>query len=182
MDCIRHYDSPLGDITFSADGEALTGLWLEGQQYSADAPAGEGTKKNLPVFDQTRRWLDIYFSGKAPDFTPRLATRGTDFREAVWQILLTIPFGRTMTYGAIAEIMARRRGLPRMSAQAVGGAVGRNPVSLIIPCHRVIGAGGNLTGYGGGIERKIRLLELEGADTSGLFIPKNAQGAPHAEL
>ena len=182
MDCIRHYDSPLGDITLSADGEALTGLWLEGQQYSADAPAQERGAKHLPVFDQTRRWLDIYFSGKAPDFTPPLAMKTTDFRRQVWEILLTIPFGRTMTYGAIAEIMARRRGLPRMSAQAVGGAVGHNAISLIIPCHRVIGANGNLTGYGGGIDKKIRLLELEGVDMSGLFIPKNAQGAPHAEL
>ena len=180
MDCILHYDSPLGGITLASDGEALTGLDFDGR--NADTPAAGRDGKNLPVFDQARRWLDIYFGGKAPDFTPRLATRGTDFREAVWQILLAIPFGRTMTYGAIAEIMARRRGLPRMSAQAVGGAVGRNPISLIIPCHRVIGAGGNLTGYGGGIDRKIRLLELEGADTSGLFIPKNAQGAPHAEL
>lgn len=182
MDYTSHYDSPLGGITLASDGEALTGLWFDGWKHFAATLAAGREDNNLPVFDQTRRWLDIYFGGAAPDFTPRLAARGTDFGRAVWAILLTIPFGRTTTYGAIAGIMAKRRGLPRMSAQAVGGAVGRNPISLIIPCHRVIGAGGNLTGYGGGIDRKIRLLELEGADTSGLFIPKNAQGAPHADF
>ncbi len=172
MDCISHYDSPLGGITLAADGEALTGLWFDGQKYFADTLAEEREEKNLPVFDQTRRWLDIYFSARAPDFAPPLAMRTTDFRRAVWRIMLTIPFGHTMTYGDIARELARRRNLSRMSAQAIGGAVGHNSFSLIIPCHRVVGTGGSLTGYAGGISKKIWLLELEGADMSGLFLPK----------
>ena len=175
MEYVQHYDSPLGRMTLAADGEALTGLDFDGR--NADTPAAGRDGKNLPVFDQARRWLDIYFSGKAPDFTPRLATRGTDFREAVWQILLTIPFGQTMTYGAIAEKMAKQLALPHMSAQAVGGAVGHNAISIIIPCHRVVGANGSLTGYAGGIDKKIRLLTLEQADMSGLFVPKRSTAA-----
>ncbi len=161
MDCIWHYGSPLGGITLGSDGKALTGLWFDGQEHYAVALPPRAECRKLPVFDETCRWLDIYFSGHAPDFTPELAMHGTPFRKAVWDILLTIPFGKTMSYGEIAGILARQSGISRMSAQAVGGAVGHNPVSIIVPCHRVIGADGSLTGYAGGLERKARLLEIE---------------------
>ena len=171
MDYTQHYFSPLGGITLASDGEAIVGLWFDGQKYYADTLDNEHMEKALPVFKETDRWLDTYFSGKQPDFMPKLSMRGTAFRKAVWNILLTIPYGQTMTYGQIAEIVAKQMGFDRMSAQAVGGAVGHNPVSLIIPCHRVVGSSGNLTGYAGGIDKKIRLLQLEQADMSGLFIP-----------
>lgn len=161
MEYTHHYDSPLGGITLSSDGQALTGLWFDDQKYFAYTLTGNPEQKKLPVFEQAKLWLDTYFSGKEPAFTPLLSPKATPFRRAVWDILLTIPFGRTMTYGEIAKEIARRRGLPKMSAQAVGGAVGHNPISLIIPCHRVIGTDGNLTGYAGGIARKEKLLALE---------------------
>ena len=161
MDYVWHYDSPLGGITLGSDGKALTGLWFDGQEHYAVTLPSQAEHRRLPVFDETCRWLDIYFSGCAPDFTPELALHGTPFRKAVWDILLTIPFGKTMSYGEIAEILARQRGISRMSAQAVGGAVGHNPISIIVPCHRVIGADGSLTGYAGGLERKARLLAIE---------------------
>ena len=169
---ISHYESPLGGVTLAADGAALTGLWFDGQRHFAEILAPVREERPLPVFDEAKRWLDVYFRGKAPGFTPPLNLKGSPFRMAVWEILLTIPFGKTMTYGEIAHILAAQNGLRRMSAQAVGGAVGHNPVSLIIPCHRVIGVNGNLTGYGGGLERKVRLLELEGVDLTPLFLPK----------
>ena len=171
MDCIHHYDSPLGGITLASDGVSLTGLWFDGQKYFGSTLSGDCQEKELPVFERTEKWLDIYFSGKAPDFTPPISLNGTDFRKAVWEILLTIPFGHTMTYGEIAERAASQRGLSHMSAQAVGGAVGHNPVSLIIPCHRVVGSDGSLTGYAGGIDKKLWLLKMEGVDMSGLFVP-----------
>ncbi len=162
---VCHYDSPLGGITMTGDGAALTGLWFDGQRHFPDALAAVREEKPLAVFDEARRWLDVYFSGRDPGFTPSLnmdtSRNATPFRKDVWELLLTIPFGETMTYGEIARILAARNGLKKMSAQAVGGAVGHNPVSLIVPCHRVIGAGGSLTGYGGGLERKRRLLDLE---------------------
>ncbi len=130
-------------------------------------------KNNLePVFDETKKWLDIYFSGKDPKFTPPLKMETTSFRKTVWEILLTIPYGRTITYGAIAERIAGQKGVGRMSAQAVGGAVGHNAISLIIPCHRVVGTNGSLTGYAGGMEKKVKLLALEKTDMTGLFVPK----------
>jgi len=172
MDHTCHYDSPLGGITLAADGVSLTGLWFDGQKHFASTLAPVHEEKPLPVFDAAKRWLDVYFGGIVPGFTPPLNLKTSPFRRAVCAILLTIPFGRTMTYGEIARILAEKNGLRRMSAQAVGGAVGHNPVSLIVPCHRVIGANGNLTGYGGGIERKLRLLELEGVNTDTFFIPK----------
>ena len=172
LEYLSHYDSPLGSITLTADSAALTGLWFDGQRHFADTLAPVQEEKPLPVFNEVKRWLDVYFRGKAPGFTPPLNMMGSPFRRAVWEILLTIPFGKTMTYGEIAHILAMQKGLRRMSAQAVGGAVGHNPVSLIVPCHRVIGANGNLTGYGGGLERKVRLLELEGVDLTPLFLPK----------
>ncbi len=172
MDYTYHYDSPLGKITLASDGNALTGLWFDGQKYFADTLENEYEDKRLPVFDQTLAWLDLYFAGKNPDFTPPLRMKTTEFRKSVWEILLTIPYGETMTYGEIGKQLAEKRGIPHMSAQAVGGAVGHNSISLIIPCHRVVGSSGSLTGYAGGIEKKIHLLTLEGADTSRFFIPK----------
>ena len=173
MKYIHHYDSPLGGITEASDGEHLIGLWFDGQKYSADSLGSCYEEKELPVFEQTDRWLDIYFSGKDPDFTPPLYMKTSKFRKAVWEIMLTIPYGKTMTYGEIAEKLAADRGVSRMSAQAVGGAVGHNSISLIIPCHRVVGSNGSLTGYAGGIERKIKLLEMEGVDINGFYVPKN---------
>jgi len=165
MDYIHHYDSPLGGITLAADGEALTGLWFDGQKHFADTLCDPCEEAALPVFEAAVRWLDIYFSGRDPGFTPLLAPRGTVFRKAVWEILLAVPFGETVTYGRIAETAARQAGFARMSARAVGGAVGHNPISLMIPCHRVVGAGRSLGGYAGGIDRKICLLRMEGVDT-----------------
>ena len=172
MDYTHHYDSPLGGIMLAADGEALTGLWFDGQKYFADTLDREHTEKVLPVFEQTVRWLDIYFSGRAPDFTPPLSMKTTQFRKAVWEIMLTIPYGKTMTYGEIADRIAKEKGLVRMSAQAVGGAVGHNSISLIIPCHRVVGTNGSLTGYAGGLDKKVKLLTMEKVDMTALFIPK----------
>lgn len=161
MDYIHHYNSPLGRLLLASDGEALTGLWFEGQKYFADTLMAEYEEKELSVFEQADRWLDIYFSGKEPDFTPPLSMKTTPFRKMVWEIMLTIPYGKTMTYGEIAAQIAKQKGPKRMSAQAVGGAVGHNSISLIIPCHRVIGTDGSLTGYAGGIEKKQQLLMLE---------------------
>lgn len=164
MDYIFHYTSPLGGITLASDGEALTGLWFDGQKYFAQTLDKENTGSELPIFEQTIKWLDIYFSGKAPDFTPPLNLKTTEFCKSVCKIMHTIPYGQTMTYGEIAGIIAKQKNLTRMSAQAVGGAVGRNPISIIIPCHRVIGANGSLTGYAGGLDKKIKLLKLENAN------------------
>lgn len=157
MDFIAPYDSPLGGMTMASDGTHLVGLWFDGQKHFADTlNQAHEVRDNLPVFKATRRWLDLYFAGEVPDFTPALFMRGTDFRRRVWEILLTIPHGHTMTYGEIAKGI----GMPK-AAQAIGNAVGHNPISLIIPCHRVIGADGSLTGYAGGVERKRGLLERE---------------------
>lgn len=162
MDYLSNYSSPLGAMTMASDGTHLIGLWFNGQKYYADTLDSKNEERDdLSIFEQTHHWLDIYFSGSAPDFTPALLLRGNDFRRRVWEILLTIPYGHTMTYGDIAHTIARERGLHNMSAQAIGGAVGHNPISLIIPCHRVIGATGSLTGFAGGIERKKWLLERE---------------------
>lgn len=169
MDYTWHYSSPIGEILLASDGEKLTGLWFDGQRCFADTLTEKPVEEKLPIFHETARWLDIYFNEKIPDFTPPLSLRATPFRREVWDILLSIPYGQTMTYGQIAHIIAKRRGLPRMSAQAVGGAVGHNPISIIIPCHRVIGAKGNLTGYAGGMEKKIRLLSLEKVDMAMLI-------------
>lgn len=162
MDYKWHYDSPLGGITLASDGEALTGLWFDGQIYFADTMSDDSKKEELPIFVQTCHWLDIYFTGREPDFTPRLKMNATPFRKAVWEVLLTIPFGKTMTYGDIAKLIAQNRGVSQMSAQAIGGAVGHNSIALIIPCHRVVGFKGNLTGYAGGLDKKVKLLRLEG--------------------
>lgn len=157
-----HYASPLGGMTLVSDGTALVGLYFDGQKYAAEGLDATRTQKNLPIFEEARRWLDVYFSGRKPDFTPPTAPAGTAFQQSVWEILLTIPYGETTTYGAIAQRIEQNTGR-RMSAQAVGGAVGRNPISILIPCHRVIGADGSLTGYAGGLYKKGSLLRWEGA-------------------
>lgn len=149
-----HYDTPIGGMTMTSNGVALTALWFEGTRTTC--LEGMTSVTALPVFDETRRWLDLYFAGEKPGFIPPLAPRGTPFQKQVWDMLLTIPYGKTVSYGDLA-----RRISPTMSAQAIGGAVGRNPIGIIIPCHRVIGADGSLTGYGGGLERKQWMLEME---------------------
>lgn len=166
------YHSPLGGILLAADEIGLTGLWFDGAKYFADNLPTEHTKQETPILAETRRWLDLYFSGKEPDFMPPLHPMGSPFRLAVWSILQQIPYGETTTYGEIARELARQKGMARMSAQAVGGAVGHNEISILIPCHRVVGSSGSLTGYAGGIEKKRRLLELERADMSRFFVPK----------
>ena len=166
-DYITHCPSPLGTITLASDGQHLTGLWFEKQKYFASSLSGTENpiEKALPVFDQTKQWLHLYFNGLHPDFTPPLNLRGTAFRQSIWQLLTKIPYDQTRTYGEIAALVAKEKGLPHFSAQAVGQAVGHNPISLIVPCHRVVGANGSLTGYAGGLERKDWLLRLEGVRT-----------------
>ena len=166
------YVSPLGDMLIAASGERVTGLWFYGARHFA-AGLEENAREGCPqVIRDTVRWLDIYFSGKDPGFLPPLRYDSTPFRKAVCDIMLTIPYGRTMTYGQIARELARQQGREKVSAQAVGGAVGHNPISLLIPCHRVVGTGGSLTGYASGIDRKMQLLRLEGADMSRFFVPR----------
>lgn len=161
MEYTTLYKSPLGDITLASDGVAITGLWFENQKYFARTLSKETSQKNLSIFDDAKKWLDIYFDGEQPDFNLPLATKGTQFQEDVWKVLLDIPYGTTCTYGDIAKKIAQRHNKKTMSAQAVGGAVGHNPISIIIPCHRVVGVNKSLTGYAGGIHRKVSLLELE---------------------
>lgn len=172
MTFTQHYDSPLGSILLAADEIGLTGLWFDGQKYFAcDLPV-ERVEQNTLALAEAKRWLNIYFTGKEPDFLPPLHPIGSAFRKSVWKILLQIPYGRTTTYGEIARQLAEKQQLSRMSAQAVGGAVGHNEISIIIPCHRVVGTNGSLTGYAGGIDKKIKLLKLEGTDMTGLFVPQ----------
>lgn len=155
-------DSPLGRILLAGTEDALTGLWFEGQaHFAANLPA-DAEAAEQPVFAAARAWLDAYFAGRDPKEPPRLAPAGTPFRQAVWRILRTIPRGATISYGQIARRLTAETGRPA-SARAVGGAVGHNPVSLMIPCHRVTGSDGSLTGYAGGLDRKLFLLRLEGA-------------------
>lgn len=163
MHYINHYRSPLGTILLAADDTGLTGLWFEDQKYFAQGLDKETEEKEFSIFQTARRWLDVYFSGQKPDFQVPLHFQGTAFQKEVWEILLSIPYGETTTYGAIAKQLAAKRGLPHLSAQAVGSAVGHNKISIIVPCHRVIGADGSLTGYAGGIWRKEKLLALEQA-------------------
>lgn len=167
------YASPLGGITLASDGEHIIGLWNQGQKYFGGTMQGERIgKEDLPVFALVKRWLDRYFDGQKPPISGLpLAPAGGEFRKAVWDILCEIPYGQCITYGDIARRVAVRMNRPGMSGQAVGGAVGHNPISIIIPCHRVVGAGGSLTGYAGGIDKKIKLLELEGVDLSRFFVP-----------
>lgn len=162
MEFIRFYHSPLGELAMTSDGAALTGLWFRDCAPASRATAVCVETQDLPVFQQAERWLDRYFREEDPGVPPPLALRGTAFRRTVWELLLSeLPYGRTRTYGELASRTAARLGRPAMSAQAVGGALGRNPILLMIPCHRVIGANGSLIGYAGGLDRKRRLLELE---------------------
>lgn len=172
MTCIWHYNSPLGGILLSADEIGLTGLWFENAKYFADNLPENYTEQETPVLTETKRWLDIYFTGIKPDFMPPLHPVGSEFRRSVWEILLQIPYGQTTTYGEVARQLAKEQGVTKMSAQAIGGAVGHNKISIIIPCHRVVGTNGSLTGYAGGIDKKVKLLELEHTDMAGFFMPK----------
>lgn len=168
---ITHYRSPLGDMMLAEEGGALFGAWFQGQKYYPVMPS-ETKEQDTLVLDTAKAWLDAYFAGQGPDVRSlSLAPRGSTFRQAVWQLLLEIPAGQVTTYGALAAKMAERTGRKTMSAQAVGGAVGHNPLSIFIPCHRVVGADGSLTGYAGGLDKKIQLLKLEGIDMSHLRIP-----------
>lgn len=170
------YDSPVGRLTLACgeDGKSLMGLWMDGQKYhGAERYPDLELWEDAPVFPQVRDWLDRYFAGKRPESGELpLKPEGTPFRRAVWRLLCQIPYGTLTTYGELGRRLAEEMGRPSMSGQAIGGAVGHNPIGIIIPCHRVVGAGGSLTGYAGGIETKIRLLELEGVDMAGLWIPK----------
>ena len=158
-------ETPLGTMTAAAENDALTGLWFVDQKYYPKGAAGWSCHPGHPVFAAVGNWLDDYFSGKTPrEDALRLAPHGSTFQEAVWDALLRIPYGRTLSYGEIAREIARARGISAMSAQAVGGAVGHNPITILIPCHRVLGADGKLTGYAGGLQRKEALLKLEGAE------------------
>lgn len=174
MTYTQTYPSPLGEVLLSADDTGLSGLWFAGQRYFARTLPPGAVPHETPVLTETKRWLDCYFSGARPDFLPPLHLIGTDFQQAVWNLLLEIPYGQTVTYGALARTLAQQLGKPAMSAQAVGSAVGRNPVSVIVPCHRVVGVDGNLTGYAGGVERKRFLLNLEGADLPRLHVSKKS--------
>ena len=168
------YASSLGAITLASDGKNIVGLWIEGQKYfAASVKEGFAENHNLPVFTATKRWLDAYFSGRKTTSStlPLAPVNGSDFRKIVWDILCEIPYGQCTTYGDIAKKVAIQMNKKSMSSQAVGGAVGHNPISIIIPCHRVVGSNGSLTGYAGGIDKKITLLELEGVTTSHLFTP-----------
>ena len=166
------YESPLGSILLAGDAQGLTGLWFtEGGRYIGLGLKKGASRRETNYFDQAKEWLDIYFSGRNPGFFPQIHLVGSDFRNRVGEILCEIPYGQTVTYGWIADQIAKDRGLERMSAQAVGGAVGHNPICIIVPCHRVVGSKGSLTGYGGGILRKKALLELEGNDMSQFTIP-----------
>ena len=167
-----HYDSPLGGILLAADEVGLTGLWFEGQKYFARTLDAVHQEQENAALSSAKRWLDIYFSGQEPDFTPPLHPVGSPFRQEVWELLLQIPYGQTTTYGTLAEQLAAKHGRSRMSAQAVGGAVGHNEISIIIPCHRVVGTNGSLTGYAGGIDKKVKLLTLEKAGMERFFVPK----------
>lgn len=168
------YISPLGRVKLTTDGEALIGLWLEGQKYFGGKVKEEFVEnRSLPVLENAKDWLDRYFAGKKPEISELpLAPMGSAFQQGVWELLCEIPYGQVTTYGEIAKKMAARMGKSSMSGQAVGGAVGHNPISIIIPCHRVVGANGSLTGYAGGIKKKVKLLEHEGVDLQKFFIPK----------
>ncbi len=169
MNYMCKYESPIGKIILVSDGENLTGLWFEGQKYFLNLITEQ--KCDLEIFKKTKKWLDIYFSGKKPEEEIPINLYGTDFRVKVWNILKEIPYGNVITYGEIAKRLASEKGMKKMSAQAVGAAVSHNPISIIVPCHRVIGNNKNLTGYAGGIDKKIKLLEIEGIDISNMKNP-----------
>ncbi|MBQ7585596.1 MAG: methylated-DNA--[Desulfovibrionaceae bacterium] len=164
MDYVWHYTSPLGGITLAATGHFLTGLWFDGQKNFGDGLSSNYEVRDLPVFRETLKWLNIYFTGRDPGFTPPFKLKTTPFRQIIFEILLLIPYGSTTTYGQIAKEVARKKDLKAMSAQAVGAALGHNLISLIIPCHRVLDSKGKLRGYAAGEDKKAKLLELEGVN------------------
>lgn len=171
MDYVDIIDgTPVGTVTVASDGEALVGLWLDGQKYFEATLGVREQRADLPVFKETRAWLERYFEGADPGPLPSVAPRGTAFRQQVWKLLAEIPYGQLTTYGQLAQRMAELTG-SRASARAVGGAVGHNPISIILPCHRVVGSSGSLTGYAGGLQKKIALLRLEGVDVAALKVP-----------
>lgn len=161
MQYTSKYRSPLGEILIAADEVGLTGLWFVGQKYFALYLDKENEERETSILQATKKWLDVYFSGREPNFKLPLHFMGTDFQNEVWEILCSIPYGKTITYGEVANILAKQKGIKRMSAQAVGGAVGKNSISIVVPCHRVVGSNGSLTGYAGGILKKQELLKLE---------------------
>lgn len=163
MQYTTSYQTPLGQVLLAADETGLTGLWFEGAKHYGAGLDPEHEEKEMPVFDTVRKWLKMYFDGQEPDFLPPIHMIGSPFRIRIWEHLLKIPYGQTMTYGELAGRIAEERGIARMSAQAVGGAVAHNPISIIIPCHRMVGTDGSLTGYAGGIPKKAGLLKLEGS-------------------
>ncbi len=168
------YPSPVGKITLASDGDSIIGLWIEGQKYYGSTLSEKSImREDIPVLVSAKKWLDRYFAGERPliEELP-LSMNGGKFRQSVWRLLCQIPYGEVVTYGDIARKMAVIMQKPGMSAQAVGGAVSHNPISIIIPCHRVVGTNGSLTGYAGGIDVKIKLLTLEGVDMKKLYIPK----------
>lgn len=170
--CIYKTPEGFSNMIINSDGEYLTGLWFEGSRDSYKHKI-DCEEEDLPIFRETSNWLDMYFSGKVPNFTPKYKIENlTPFRKEVIDIMNSIPFGDTLTYNDISKIIAKSRGITRMSSQAVGGAVGWNPICIIIPCHRVVGTNGSLTGYGGGIKNKIALLTHEKNDMSKYFVPK----------
>jgi methylated-DNA-[protein]-cysteine S-methyltransferase len=162
MEYIQKIKSPVGILTASSDGESLSGLWIEGQKYFAKTLGKDVLEQNLPVFETVWNWFDIYFSGKEPGFMPPLMPKGSPFQKSIWADLCKIPYGQTTTYGELAKQFELENKGKRTSARAVGSAVGHNPVGILIPCHRVIGKNGSLTGYAGGIATKMKLLQLEG--------------------
>lgn len=174
MNYSHRYESPVGPLVLASDGTHIVGLWMEGQKYFGRTVSGTLTPDpGLPVFSTATQWLDDYFAGHNPDVAALpLAPNGSAFQKAVWRQLLGIPYGKTTSYGEIGKRVAAELKKTSMSGQAVGGAVGHNPISVIIPCHRVVGSGGSLTGYAGGLEKKIKLLTHEGADMSRLYAPK----------
>lgn len=158
MKYTKRVPSPIGELTLVAVGNQLTEIRFD----NAGPVKGEAVEEETPVLAQTRQWLEIYFEGRDPGFLPDMAPEGSDFQKSVWKHIAKIPFGSTETYGSIAKKIAEERGILRMAAQAVGGAVGANPIPVIVPCHRVMGSGGKMTGYGGGIDKKVILLGIEG--------------------
>lgn len=169
-----YYNSPLGKILLASKDNKLIGLWIKGQKYYISNLKEELCEnKNDEILVKTKKWLDRYFSNKKPNINElELNPIGSDFRKHVWEILCEIPYGKIITYGTIANKIAKQKGIIKMSAQAIGGAVSHNPISIIIPCHRVVGTNGNLTGYAGGIDKKVFLLKHEKVNMDNLFVPK----------
>ena len=168
------YLSPLGEMLIASDKNGVAGIWFKYEKYYAQCLDKNSTPKETPVISEVKHWLDLYFDGTEPDFQPPIHMIGTPFQVEVWNILREIPYGTTITYNQIAKRISESRGIERMSAQAVGSAVGRNNINIIVPCHRVVGTNNSLAGYAGGIDRKIALLKLEGAYKDAFFIPKHS--------